>query len=230
MKLLAIETSSERGSVALLADEAVYFDTAELSEQHSRWCLPAVRRLLDRHAVSLRGLDAIAYGAGPGSFTGLRLACGVAQGLAFGAGLSVVGVCSLEALALGTERERCYVAVDARMGEVYFAAYRIVGTSIETEIAPGVAAPSQVTLPEGGGWHGCGTGFASYADALTRRLAASIATNDGSAVPHAVHLARLAAVRVASGAVQDAAGAQPLYIRDKVALTTDERLARGGRA
>lgn len=230
MKLLAIETSGERGSLALLIDERLDSDTAEPGETHSRWILPAVRRLLGRHGLTLQALDAVAYGAGPGSFTGLRLACGVAQGLAFGAGLPVAGIGSLEALALGTGHECCYVAVDARMEEVYFAAYRVRGTSVETEIAPGVAPPLQVPLPAGSGWHGCGTGFASHAAVLEQRLAAALAATDGTAIPHAIHVARLAVGRVEAGAAKDAAQAQPLYVRDKVALTTRERQARGGKA
>lgn len=230
MKLLAIETSSECGSVALWRDGVVGERVSAARDAHSARVLPQVRELLAEAGLELHDLDAIAYGAGPGAFTGLRLACGVAQGLAFGAGLRVIGIGSLEALACEAGRPLCYVAVDARMNEVYFAAYRIADDSIETVIEPGVAPPTAVSLPPGEGWHGCGSGFATYAEALHARLGAALASVHADTVPHAAVIARLAARRLQQGGGGDPFEAQPLYVRDKVALTTAERLARGGKA
>ena len=226
MRLLAIETSCERGSLALLDGDTLLSHTADAGGPHSSWVLPEVRRLLADGGLTLRELDAIAYGAGPGGFTGLRLACGITQGLAFGAGLPVIGIGSLEALAFASGRSRCYVALDARMNEVYFAAYLCASEDIETVIAPGVAAPAQVPVPPGGGWHGCGSGFGAYAGALWASLGEAIGSSDDQAIPHAGYVARLAAARC-NRCAQDASQAQPLYVRDKVALTTTERLARG---
>lgn len=229
--ILALETSTEHCSVALLRhDGSVSERTVAASAGHSERLLPMVQALLAEAGLGLADLDAIAYGAGPGAFTGLRLACGVAQGLAFGTGLPVIGVGSLEALAWASGQPRVYACVDARMNEVYFAAYRIDGLQVETALEAGVAAASAAGIPEGEGWHGCGSGFASYADDLQARLTGRLSGADAGAVPAAASVARLAAARLAAGAGQDAFHAQPAYVRQKVALTTAERLARGGKA
>ncbi len=230
-RVLALETSTERCSVALLRDDGrLSTRMVAASSGHSERLLPLVRELLEEAKLGLAELDAIAYGAGPGAFTGLRLACGVAQGLAFGAGLPVVGVGSLEALAWASGRPRVYACLDARMNEVYFAAYRIDGMGVEIALAPGVAHAAAAGLPEGAGWYGCGSGFATYALELRQRLAGQLAEVNGDDIPAAAAVASLAAARLASGGGADAFQAQPAYVRQKVALTTAERLARGGKA
>jgi tRNA threonylcarbamoyladenosine biosynthesis protein TsaB len=184
--------------------------------------------LLDEQGVALAGLDGIAFGAGPGAFTGLRLAASVAQGLAVGAGLPVVGIGSLEALALGLGDGRVYACTDARMNEVYCAAYRVRATSWRTVLAPAVVAPDSAPLPQGQGWLGGGSGFAAYGGCAARepgRLPCRRARRGASARRRG---GRLAAPRLARGEALDAALAAPLYVRDKVALTTRERLAAGG--
>src|SRR5574337_245059 len=128
MKILAIETSGDRGSVALLADGALLEKPLEGHARHSEDLLPSILQMLAEAELSLRQLDALAFAAGPGAFTGLRLACGVIQGLALGARLPVVPVSSLQALALGAPLGQVLVATDARMGEIYAAAYRNDGT------------------------------------------------------------------------------------------------------
>lgn len=230
MKLLAIETSSEQGSAALWWDGRVHERRGGRSEAHSARLLPQVAELLAETGLRLTDLDAIAFGAGPGSFTGLRLACGVAQGLAFGADRPVIGVNSLEAVACSAGQPLCYVAIDARMDEVYCAAYRVGSDDIETVIGPRVLPPAAATQPPGGGWHGCGSGFAVHGEALRGRLGDAVTSVDAAAVPTASMVAQLAARRLARNGGADAVTAQPLYVRDKVALTTAERLARGGKA
>ena len=230
-RVLALETSTEHCSVALLREDGTCFErTVSASAGHSERVLPLVQALLAEAKLALADLDAIAYGAGPGAFTGLRLACGLAQGLAFGAGLPVVGVGSLEALAWASGHSRVYACVDARMNEVYFAAYRIDGPVIETALEAGVAHAAAAGVPEGADWHGCGSGFSTYGPELQARLAGHLAGVNATAVPTASAVARLAAVRLAGGGGQDAFHAQPAYVRQKVALTTAERLARGGKA
>src|SRR6185369_12633060 len=118
MKILAIETSGECGSVALLAHGMPFEQVLEGHARHSEHLLPAIRHLLAEAGLVLQELDALAFGAGPGAFTGLRLACGVVQGLALGARLPVVAVGSLQALALEAPPGPVLVAVDARMGEI----------------------------------------------------------------------------------------------------------------
>lgn len=219
MRLLAFETATRRLSVALWDDGSLIERAAELPSGGSEWLLPAMQAMLADAGVSLKTLDGIAFGAGPGSFTGLRLAAGCAQGLAFGLDLPVLGVNSLEALALASGEDKVFACLDARMNEVYVAAYA-GGAPV---LSPMVSPPSQVPLPPGEGWIGCGDGFATHADQLPKfvRVRADLR-------PTAAAVARLAAPRFARGEGVDAVDAAPLYVRDKVALTTAERLARGG--
>jgi tRNA threonylcarbamoyladenosine biosynthesis protein TsaB len=228
--ILAIESSTDLLSVALSSDGRLFERAGERGKSHSDLVLPLVEAVLGAGGLTLSDLDAIAFGAGPGSFTGLRLACGVAQGLAFGAGLPLLGVGSLEALALDAGHEKVYACVDARMNETYCAAYSVAGGDVETMIAPIVAPPHAVPLPPDAGWHGRGNGFAAYAEALRERFGGRVEDIDAQAVPCAAAVARLAVSRFARGEAIDAALAAPLYVRDKVAFTTAERLARGGKA
>lgn len=220
MRILALETATHRLSVALWNDGELVERAAEFPSGGSEWLLPATRAMLDEAGLDLRALDGIAFGAGPGSFTGLRLAAGCAQGLAFGLELPVLGVGTLEALALASGEARAFCCLDARMNEVYLAAYE-EGVEI---MAPMACSPERLpSLPNGDGWVGCGDGFASYPGLLSglSRVRAELR-------PTAAAVARSAAPRFARGEGVEAAQAAPLYVRDKVALTTAERLARGG--
>lgn len=228
MKLLALESSTDLFTAALFLDGRIVEREGARSASHSEIALPLVRDLLDGQGVALAGLDVIAFGAGPGAFTGLRLACSVAQGLAVGAGLPVIGIGSLEALALGEGDGLIYACTDARMHEAYCAAFRVRGEEIETVVAPVVAVPEGAPLPPGQGWLGCGSGFAAYGDRLRLRLGGCLAAIHEQARPRAGAVARLAALRFALGQADDAALAAPRYVRDKIALTTQERLAAGG--
>lgn len=230
MKILALETSTEHGSVALLDGDRIVERPVLGRPGHSETILPEVRALLKETAIGLAELDAIAFGAGPGAFTGLRLACGVAQGLALGAGKPVVPVCTLEALADQCAQTSIFVAADARMSEVYFAAYRRINGVLVEQAAPACAVPAAVVLPVDGEWFGFGSAFGAYGDALIPALGGRLVGFDASPVPGASSVARLAATRFAKGGAIDPALAAPLYVRDKVAMTTAERLASGGRA
>lgn len=230
MKLLALESSTDLFTAALFLDGRIVEREGARGVSHSEIALPMVQGLLDEAGAELAGLDGIAFGAGPGAFTGLRLACSVAQGLAVGAGLPVLGIGSLEAMALEAGDGLVYACIDARMREAYCAAYRVRDAIVETVVAPVVAAPDRVPVPPGAGWLGCGSGFAAYGDALAARLGPAIGRIDALARPRAASLLRLAAPRFARGEGDDAALAAPLYVRDKVAMTTRERIARGGKA
>jgi tRNA threonylcarbamoyladenosine biosynthesis protein TsaB len=223
VNVLALETSTRWLSVALWRDGALAERRAESVSGGSGLLLPWVDELMAEAGLELTGLDGIAFGAGPGSFTGLRLACGAAQGLALGLDLPVVGVTTLEALALASGEARVFACLDARMDEVYFAAYEVSDRQVHEVAAPQVAPPGKVMLPEGEGWVGCGDGFASYPDALPGfgRMRTDV-------FPTAAAVAEIAAARFAAGHGMDAAQAVPLYVRNKVALTTAERFARGG--
>jgi len=230
MKILSIETSCEHASVALLIDGEVVERTLEGHTNHSERLLPTLRTLLAEAGIALNALDAVAFGAGPGAFTGLRLACGVTQGLAMGAGLGVAPVCSLEALALQGTGESIYVATDARMGEVYAAAYRLQD-GYPLEIAsPTCSPPDLLTLPRAGQWFAIGSALRAYAGRIPASVLDRLSGRNADAVPRAGDVARLAARLVRQGNLLPPEQAAPLYVRDKVALTTAERLARGGRA
>lgn len=230
MKILSIETSCEHASVALLLDGETVERTLEGHSNHSERLLPTLKSLLADAGVALGALDAVAFGAGPGAFTGLRLACGVAQGLAMGADLGVAPVCSLEALALQGRGDAIYVATDARMGEVYSAAYRLSDGLPVVAAPPTCCPPEMLALPAVGQWTGIGSAFAVYGDRIPPEVLDRLGPQQRDAVPRAADVARLAVRLVEGGALVAAEIAAPLYVRDKVALTTAERLARGGRA
>jgi tRNA threonylcarbamoyladenosine biosynthesis protein TsaB len=223
MKLLAIDTATELCSAALWVDGEVAAEAVDAGQRHSELLLPMVDTLLRNAGIGVRALDAIAFGAGPGSFTGLRIACGVAQGLAFGAKLPVIGIGTLVALAQASGATEAVCCLDARMRQVYCGAYRRSADGWEAVQAPGVYAPEAVPLLPAGSWTGCGNGFLVYADALRSGLGGSLAALAPNVLPHAREIAILAAAELARGAGKPAAEAVPVYVRDKVALTIEEQ-------
>lgn len=187
--------------------------------------LPLAKELLREAGTGFPKLDAIAFGAGPGAFTGLRVACGLAQGLACGLGKPLLPVGTLEAMAWRAGREtgakQVLSCLDARMGEVYSAAFS-EGAVLE---AAGVYAPEALPLPEeAGGWVAAGNALSAYPE-LARRLSAAGFRLLPETLPDAGSVAELAAPRLARGEGIDAALAAPLYVRDRVARTEAERRA-----
>jgi tRNA threonylcarbamoyladenosine biosynthesis protein TsaB len=224
--ILAIETSSELASCALLNGDTVIARESSGVRTHSQSVLPMVQELLREAGVSLAGCDAIAFGAGPGSFTGVRTACGVAQGLAFGAGLPVVPLVTLEAMAEAcrarTGATEVLAVLDARMGEVYWAQYRYAG-GWQAVIEPALAGPGAVAPQPVAGLVACGNGLPAYPEAFAGKDFMQGALPD--VMPHARELALLAAPALAAGQAVPADHAQPLYLRNKVAYTSAERQA-----
>jgi len=223
LKILALDTSTEYCSVAILREDECLADGVHAGQRHSQLLLPMIDSLLARAGLALADIDAIAYGEGPGSFTGLRIACGVAQGLALGIGCPVVGVGTLLALAAQANAPRAACCLDARMHEVYFAAYRRVGDAWETEHAPGLYVPEAVPRLSEGEWTGCGNGYAAYPQALADACGGKLKTIFPELWPHAREIASLAAAALGRGEGKPAEAALPLYIRDKVALTVEEQ-------
>ena len=223
MNFAAIETSSDWCSVALWADGEIAALERRAGQRHGELVLPMLERLLAQRGLSARALDAVAFGAGPGAFTGLRIACGVAQGLALARGIPVLGVSTLETVAEESGAQRALVCLDARMREVYYSALERVPGGWRESVEAQCVAPAAAPLPPGEDWLGCGSGFAAYGEALRNRFGAALARVSAEAHPSAVALARLAAPRLAAGQGVDAALAAPRYLRDKVALTTQER-------
>jgi tRNA threonylcarbamoyladenosine biosynthesis protein TsaB len=221
--ILAIETSADLASAALLHGGRIAVRESAGVQTHSQAILPLVQQLLAETGLSLKQCDAIAFGCGPGSFTGVRTACGIVQGLAFGAGVPVIPVVTLLAMA-----EACRSAsgandvlsvLDARMGEVYWAQYRHDG--VWNIIVPPTLSTADAVAPVGK-VTACGNGLTAYADAFKERdFAASI-----NIMPHARDVALLAEQAYAAGETIAARDAQPLYLRNKVALTTAERLKK----
>jgi tRNA threonylcarbamoyladenosine biosynthesis protein TsaB len=223
MNILAFDTSTEFCSAALWRDGACVERSVSAGQSHSTLLMPMVGEVLAESGLTLRDLHGVAYGEGPGSFTGLRIACAVAQGLAFSADLPVAGIGTLLAMATAGDASRVICCLDARMQEVYHAAYEQHDGQWREISAPRVCAPDAVPLPEGGGWTGCGSGFTAYGDVLKQRMGAGLAALRPEVYPHARDIARLAAPLFAAGHGLPAEQAAPVYIRDKVALKTAER-------
>jgi len=226
--LLAIETSTHMLSVALTTDGGVIERFAHCPTGGSDRLLPWVHEVLAEADVTLADLDAIAFGAGPGSFTGLRLACAAAQGLAYGAELPVVDIPTLEALAFANGPGRVFTCLDARMNEVYSAAYEVSAEGVFEVLPVNVTPPEFIPLPPGGGWKACGDGFATNRAVLEQRMQSVLLEINPTVPPLASAVARLAESRLRRGDTIRPADAIPIYVRDKVALTTAERMARGG--
>jgi tRNA threonylcarbamoyladenosine biosynthesis protein TsaB len=227
--IIAIETSSELASVALLRGDQIVAREASGVQTHSQSILPMLQTLLNEAGITLAQCDAIAFGAGPGSFTGVRTACGVVQGLAFGADLPVVAVSTLEAMAQAC-RDRSDAAdvlaiLDARMGEVYWAQYRYLN-GWQVVIEPTLSLPSAVQ-PQGN-VIACGNGLTTYAVDFEPRAFAKELISD--IMPHAEQVARLAQIAFDQGRTVAARDAQPFYLRNKVALTTNERALKATKA
>jgi tRNA threonylcarbamoyladenosine biosynthesis protein TsaB len=213
MRFAAIETSTEWCSVALWADGEIAGVERRAGNRHSELALPMLQNLLKGSR-----LDAVAFGAGPGAFTGLRIACGLAQGIAFGRGLPVIGVSTLEALAQEAGAERVVACIDARMREVYYAALEKRAGRWHEVVAAQCVAPQSAPRPAGDGWVGVGNGFDVYREFLSSK----VSVIKPGIHPTAVAVAQLAAPRLAAGEGVDAAQAAPVYLRDKVAFTKEE--------
>lgn len=225
MKILALETAADPGSIALWLEGDVIARSCPEGLSNSATLLPLAEATLREAGIGFADLDGIAFGMGPGSFTGLRVACGVAQGLAVARDLPLLGIGTLEAMALASGGERVIVVLDARMGEVYYGIFE--HGVLQGEI--GVAAPAAVPLPAASGWLACGNGLTAY-PVLREHLAPCVDVWMPELMPEAGAVVRLAAPRFESGEAGDPADAAPLYVRNKVAKTVAERLAEGGRA
>jgi tRNA threonylcarbamoyladenosine biosynthesis protein TsaB len=213
MRFAAIETSTEWCSVAVWNDGEIAALERRAGHRHSEFALPMLQELMKGSRI-----DAVAFGAGPGAFTGLRIACALAQGLAFARSLPVIGISTLEALAQESGAARVLACIDARMREVYYAALEKHGGGWHEVIPAHCAAPRSAPLPPGKGWMGCGSGFEVYREEMKGKV--EVARPEIH--PTAMAVAQLAAPRLAAGEGVDAAQAAPVYLRDKVAFTKEE--------
>lgn len=228
MNLLAFDTSSEYLSLALSVNGRVYSRDSLATQQHSAWLLPWIRQMLDEAGIALADLDAIAFGNGPGAFTGLRIGAGVAQGLALGAGKKLIPLTSLLTLAEdvaeheGLAPVRVISCLDARMQQVYLAAYEYIDQQWQEVIAPGLFDLDQLPAVEGQGWIGVGSGFDAFPD-IAAHYAAQLSGLRPGLFPHARAMLRLGLVSLSRGETVDAGAADLLYLRNKVARTLNER-------
>jgi tRNA threonylcarbamoyladenosine biosynthesis protein TsaB len=222
MRLLALDTATECCSAALLVEDRLLTREAELARGHGERILPMIDELLGEAGVGLRQLDGIAFGRGPGSFTGVRLAASIAQGLAFGGGLGVVAISDLGALAQRACDEpgvsRVLVCNDARMQEVYWGCFERGSDGLAVARGPErVGPPTRVELPST--WTeaaGLGRGFSAYP---SLRALPGIAVPEGwdRLLPRAAEVARLAVPELSAGRLLAAEAAVPVYLRDDVA-------------
>jgi len=204
VKFAALETSTEWCSVALWLDGELRAVERRAGHRHGELVLPMLESLLADAGARMADLEAVAFGAGPGAFTGLRIACGVAQGIALARNLPVCGVSSLEAMAESLGAPRTVACIDARMGEVYYAALEKMPAGGWREVVPAqCVAPANAPHPAGDGWVGCGSGFAAYGDL-------GLAPVYPEVHPGAAAVARLAGPRLAAGEGVDAARAAPV--------------------
>jgi len=223
MKLLAFDASTEFLSIALRTEQQTYKIDLKAGQTASQLILPQIQTLLDDAQLALTDLDGIAFGAGPGSFTGVRIACGVAQGLAFGANLPVVGVNVLMALAEASGAERVIAASDARMGEAYHSVFVRENDQWAEVHAAGVYKPDLVPAVDGDGWVGVGTAWNVHGEALHAQYANQVASTLPEMTPMAEAILTLATPVFERGEALPASEAKPVYIRNRVALTSKER-------
>jgi tRNA threonylcarbamoyladenosine biosynthesis protein TsaB len=217
--LLALDTATEACSVALLHDGRVLSHYEVIPRMHAQRLLPMIKDLLEEAGIALSALDAIAFGRGPGAFTGVRIAIGVVQGLAFALERPVLPVSTLAVLAQRALREQgaqqVAAAIDARMDEVYWGCYCAQQGEMRLRGSEAVLAPESVSLPadEAGDWVAAGTGWGSYAE----RMPVNTLAAPQVLLPHAQDLLALAGFAWARGEALPADMALPVYLRDQVA-------------
>ena len=223
MRLLALDTSTAACSVAAWGGEGLLCERLEWTGQgHSERLLPLVDAVLAEAGWRLAECDALAFGRGPGSFTALRIGIGVVQGLAFGAGLPVIPVSSLAALAQGQPAGRVLAAIDARMGQVYWAPFqRDPGGRMRPLAEEAVSDPGALDWRGEGTWLGAGSGWDQYAGVLLEALGGRVRDWRPRQAPRAAGVAALGAVELAAGRVLEAQLALPRYLRDRVARRPD---------
>ena len=220
-RILAVETATDACSAALYIDGSVSELFEHAPREHARLILPMVRELLSQAHLPVTSLDAVAFGRGPGSFTGVRVAAGVVQGIAFGAGLPVVPVSTLAALAQGVRREhgvfRVLAVLDARMEEVYWGAFADPGTGHMAPVGEElVCLPTAVPLPGEGEWCGAGSGWERYGTALRAQAGTRVTSVYQEHAPRALDVALLAADAYAAGRTVPPEQALPVYLRDRI--------------
>jgi tRNA threonylcarbamoyladenosine biosynthesis protein TsaB len=223
MKLLALDTSTEACSCALFIDGEIQDRFLIAPRAHTNLILPMADELLAQAGLKPTQLDGIAFGRGPGSFTGLRIACGIAQGIAFAADIPIAPVSSLATLAqaayIDYGADHVLAAIDARMKEIYWGKYILDTQGImRCEGEEQVCTPANISIPTEGRWYGIGSGWTSYADQLITQLSHSVFIQEyqGNRYPQARAMIPLALAIFAERQTVNAAEALPVYLRNQV--------------
>ena len=223
MPFLALDTSTEYLSLAVTTPDDIVGRCWHIEQKHAEQTLPRLAELLNDCQLTMQDIEGIAFGNGPGSFTGLRIGCGIVQGLAFACDLPVIGISTLEALAQGCGANRVLACLDARMNQVYAAAYERTDAGWHEVIPATVCDPHALPLPPGDDWTGVGSGFAAYGTILAEHLSGKLIATEADRIPQAADMLALALPRFAAGLGRPAQEAELVYLRDKVALKTSER-------
>ena len=225
MKILSIDACTEIISISLIIEKVITEKNFPSGKDYSGNILPEIKILLSESNLKITDIDAIAFGAGPGSFTGIRVACGIAYGIAYANNLPIIGVNTLEALALLSKHENSISCIDARMGQVYLGIYQNKNDVISPFIEPGVFNPSELPeLPKIKKAIIIGSGLSSYKEQFKSQYSdIELEYFDGKCLL-ASAIASLATSQFENGF--NLKNAAPIYIRNKVALTTKERLSQ----
>jgi tRNA threonylcarbamoyladenosine biosynthesis protein TsaB len=229
MKLLALDTSTEACSAAVYTDGTVFSEFELTPRAHTQLILPMVEKVLAVAGLRLQDVDAVVVGRGPGAFTGIRIGVGVAQGLAMAADKPVIPVSTLAALAQQAYMQhgvtQVLAALDARMKEIYWGQYTLQDGLMCLQGEEQVCTPENAPVPDAAGWLAIGHGWSAYADALQVRFSGKLEGMDTESLPAAEFMLPLALVEYQAGRAIMPEDAQPVYLRNKIALTTKERLA-----
>ena len=218
MKILAIDTATEACSAALHIDGETTSRYEFAPQKHAELILAMVDELLSEAGLAINNLDALSFGRGPGSFTGVRIAGGVVQGLAFAADLPVVPVSTLAALAQGEIDKSTHIfsAIDARMGEIYWCLFKVSKNQVVPITDESINMPEQIRITTGDKWFGAGSGWSSYADILKKNFSGNLSGYDGDVYPDAANIIPLAIPLYDSGQALQAEDVLPVYLRNKV--------------
>ncbi|MEN9435274.1 MAG: tRNA ((37)-N6)-threonylcarbamoyltransferase complex dimerization subunit type 1 TsaB [Pseudomonadota bacterium] len=231
MNLLAFDTSSDACSAAVLTPNGTVSRFELTPKAHTQLILPMIEQVLAEAGLSLKQVDAIAFGCGPGAFTGIRIATGIAQGLALAADKRLIPVSTLAAMAQQAHHQlgasQVLVALDARMEEVYWGQYGLIDDRMQPLTTECVVAPTQVALPisESQSWLGVGSGWRQYEALLMPRFKPYLVEVQPNLLPAAEYVVQLAAYAYQQGQLVSPELVEPVYLRNKVALTTSERTA-----
>jgi len=222
MKLLALDTATEACSAALYIDGEIKAKFQLAPREHTQLILKMIEDLLAEADMTVASLDAIAFGRGPGSFSGVRIATGVTHGIAFAADLPVIPVSTLASIAQSTynkhHTENVLAGIDARMGEIYWGCYQLADSGLMTLMGDEqVSPPEQMQLPDDNQWCGSGSAWKGYPDQLNEHFGGVLKPIFADYLPHSASIVQLAAYECAQGRMLEASQAQPVYLRNDVA-------------